>query len=181
MNANGYGFRFFALQSNVVVDKFFREYAAFSQKLVICFQCIERFVKRTRNAADFRFFFSGQIVDVLVERTVAKCTRVDFLSDTVKTGKQHSSERQVRVSCGIRSTEFDTAAFWCYGSYRNTNSRRTVAFGEYQVYRRFIAGDQTLEGVRARVRYSDQSRSMIQDTADVMKSRFAQVGVAPFS
>ncbi len=177
MNADGNSFRFVTFQGNVVVDEVFREDSAFRQELIVRFERVKRFVERTRYAADFAFLCIGQLVDVLVERAVTEGARIDFLLDAVQTCKQHGCECEVRVSRAVRCTELDTTAFRRYSGHRNTNGCRTVAFGEHEVNRRFVTRNQTFERVRARVRQCDQSRCMVQDTADVVQSELAQVTV----
>src|SRR5690606_23075336 len=124
-----------------------REYAAFCQERSIRLKSIKCLFKRSRYAADFFFIFVRQIVDVFVKRSIAKCNWIKSFFNTIKTCKQHSCKRKIWVSCCIRRTEFDAAAFWRYCCNWNSYCCRTVTFREYKVYRCFVAWYKTLEGV----------------------------------
>src|SRR5690606_35307783 len=145
MYADRYGFRFLTLERYVVLDEVGREHAAFRQELTVRLERVERFVQGARHAANFSLLFVGQLVDVLVERTVTERLRINLALDAVQTGQQHCSEGQVRVSRGVRRTELDAAALRRYGCNRNTNGCGTVALREYQVNWCFVARNETLE------------------------------------
>src|SRR5690606_18002748 len=101
---------------------------------------------------------------------------MDFVLNTVQTSHQQRCETQVRVSCWVREAGFNTLGFSA-GYVRNTDRSRAVASRVSQHYRGFVAWNQTLVRVGRSVTESVQRTGVLDDTADVEQSHFAQTRV----
>ncbi|CAB4591965.1 unannotated protein [freshwater metagenome] len=62
-------------------------------------------------------FFARQFVEVFVNRSV----RLDFIDHSVESCHHLNREREVRIACGVRRTEFDALGFRVCPRNRNSN------------------------------------------------------------
>jgi hypothetical protein len=84
---------FSTLEVDVTLNHVFSEDATASQKLMVIFQAVQRFLESLSYDRDVESFFLRQIVQVFVHGIA----RMDLVLNAVEAGHQHGRERKVRV------------------------------------------------------------------------------------
>src|SRR5699024_9865252 len=111
------------------LDQVLGEHVTFGEVVVVCGECVQRPVERSRYGRDVGVLFRRELVEVLVDRL----RWLRLVPDTVQTGHQHRRERKVRVARWVGSAELDPLGLRRGARHRDTDRRGSVALGVHQV------------------------------------------------
>ena len=130
---------------------------------MVSLQSSQRLFQVSRSLLDVLSLFSGQLVQVLIDR----CRRLNAVTDTVQASHQLSSECEVGVSGGVRCAELQAL------SLRVGAGNRV-----HHVDGSLVAGNQTLVRVHGRVGERQNSGGVLNQTANVPACDVREVSVA---
>ena len=102
---------------------------------------------------------------------------MNLVLNTVQSRQHLRRAGKIRIGCGIRGAELDSDRFRIGRVGRNPDGGTTISCAIGKVHRRFVAWNQPLEAVGRRVRDGSQCPRVLDNSADVVESEFAQVGV----
>ena len=157
-------------------DRLLVEDAAFEQERVVLLERVHRARQRQRHRARRAADRLGAHGQILVVRAEAGLPRIDAPAHPVDAGHQHPRERQVDVARRVRRAELDPLRLRRARPFGDANGRAAVREAVDQVHGRLEARDKPLVRVRARVREPEQRRSVMQQPADIVQRRLAQLG-----
>ena len=141
---------------------------------MVSLQSSQSLLQVSRSLLDVLSLFSGQLVQVLIDR----CRRLNAVTDTVQTSHQLSSKREVGVSGGVRCTELQTLSLRVGAGNRDADTGGTVTLRVHHVDGSLVAGNQTLVRVHGRVGERQNSGGVLNQTANVPACGVREVSVA---
>ena len=103
---------------------------------------------------------------------------MDLVLNTIQARQHLRGASEIRIGGGVGGAEFNTDRLGIRRVGRNPDRRATIPRTVGKVNRRLVPGNQPFEAVRCRVRDGSQCPGMLDDSADVVESEFAQVGIA---
>ncbi len=143
---------------------------------MILFQSVEDFGEGPGSVFNRLGFFRRKIIEVLFERLA----RLSFILNSVQTCHQLGGKTQVGISGRIRAAELDPLGFRALRINGNSNRSRPIPLRIRKIYGGLIARNQSSIGIGRGRAETQQRRSVLQQAADVILSRFAQHGIALF-
>jgi hypothetical protein len=165
---------FSSLLLDVSLDEVLGEHTTSSQEVVILLESVQSGAEIRRSLSDLVSLLVGQFVDI----NIHGFSRRGLLMNTVETGHEASSEGQVWVGKSVWTSEFHSLVLRDTGViHGNTDRSRTISFGIGQVHWGFKTRNKSLVAVGRGVGEGAKSRSVVQNSSNIVKSEFGEVDV----